>query len=155
VLFPKELARESDDLTVGRVIQRFDTLNLGFEAWSVFGDMLHEHGFFAGRSGDENSSSVRQRIGDILKVGLVFCSVAAADRIRLVVNVAHRVFWAYDSCIPIRSVEMEDAGLVMVDPYDSVKMIRHDLSRSARLLIEVCGNDRLTEDAAICALSKL
>ena len=49
--------------------------------------------------------------------------MAAADFIRLVVNVDVRIIGVKDECLDILPVEVEDPGLGMVDPDDGVIML--------------------------------
>ena len=119
----EEFPGEGDDLAIGWMIKRFDALDLGFERRGVLSDMVYEHGFFIGGSGHENGSGITKRCRYALEISPIFRRVAAADRIRLVMDVSNGVLWADDDFIRFRRIEMEEACFVVINPNDGVKMI--------------------------------
>ena len=121
VVFEK-LAGEGKNFSVTRMVEGFDAFDLGLHRRIMTGDMIKEFGLLVGRPGDQDRASFGEGGDDLMQVFLIFARVAAADGVRLVVNVTRRVVWMYDDDIGVRRVEMEYAGFVMVDPDDSVEM---------------------------------
>jgi hypothetical protein len=62
-------------------------------------------------------------VGDGLKIVVILGRVPAPDGIRLVMDVSGRMVRMNDEFIDVRGVEMEYAGLVVVDPDDGMKMM--------------------------------
>lgn len=55
-------------------------------------DVVDKNVLLVGRTGDENGSGIGKRVRDVLQKFVVFARVTAADRIRLVMDVANGSF---------------------------------------------------------------
>src|ERR1700722_17571493 len=117
--------RISHKFLVRRVIRRLDPLDLDHHLRMRMLDVLDEFVFLARWSDDEDGAGVGDRPGDFLKKILVLRRVAAADDVRLVVEVAHRILWAHHQLVHVSRVEAKYARLPVVDPDDGVIMALH------------------------------
>jgi len=110
-----------DELTVARVSYRLHRDNLLYEGGSMATDVFHKLHLLVGRTGHEN----RARIGNCrrypLQEGLVFGGIATADALRLVVQVLRGMVRVDHQAVDLGGVEVEDPGLVMIDPYHRVE----------------------------------
>lgn len=122
MVLPEEFARKCEDLAVRRMIESFDALDLGFERRGMLADMVYEHRLFVRGTGDENGTCVSDCIRDVLKKGLIFARMSAADGVRLVMDVADGILRMNDDRIGLGCVEVKDTGFVVIDPNDGVEM---------------------------------
>src|SRR5580704_16055524 len=105
----------SHKLMVRGMIRRLDAFDLDHHFRVRMLDVLDELGFLASWSDDEDSAGVGDRPGYFLEKILVLGSVAAADRVRLVVKVANRILWAHHQLVHVSRVEVKYARLSVVD----------------------------------------
>jgi hypothetical protein len=122
VLVFEELAGKSEDFAVSRMVESLYTLDLGFERGRMAFDMVYENGLLVGRSSNQDGSCVGQTVGDLLQESMILWRMPAANGIRLVVNVADGVLRVHDDDVRLRRAEVKDAGFVVIDPNNRVKM---------------------------------
>jgi len=72
------LSGVSDQRAVARIINGPHPGNDVYQPGIMMVDMFHEFGFRVRRTGDENSASVRDRLGDVMEKILILCRVPAA-----------------------------------------------------------------------------
>jgi len=85
-------------------------------------DVLHELRLLVGRTGDENRARIGNCLRHTLQEGLVFGGVATADALRLVVQMSRRLVRTDHQAVDLAGVEVEDPGLVMIDPYHRMEV---------------------------------
>ena len=96
-------------------------------------NVLDQFGLCAGRSGNQNSTSVRNSLCDRLKVVVIFRGVTASDGIRLVMNLFCRMIWMQDETFDVGWAETEDTGFSVIDPDDGMMMMTkviHEINSS-------------------------
>ena len=127
------LAGVSDKFAIGGVVDSLDACNLGAQCGHMALDMLDELGLRTCRSRDEYGSCVGDGLRYPLKEFVILGGVAAANCVGLVVDMKGWVVGTEYEAIDLRHVEMKDAGFVVVDPDDRVKVGGHMgfLSRTA------------------------
>ena len=86
----------------------------------VLVNVLEQLGLGVGRPGYENRARVCNRIHDGVKIIVIFRSMSASDGVGFVMDMSRRMIGMQHQSFDVRRVEMEDAGLVMVDPDDGM-----------------------------------
>ena len=132
----KILPHVCDELTVGRVVYRFDADDLRLERALVLVHVLDELEFRRAGSDDENFFDVGQGLGDlvveVLRVGRM--SVLRSDgRVPLHVTMGMRM---NDRGVGGRRVYVEDLGFLVIDPNGGVHATADYQRHVAGVLIE-------------------
>jgi hypothetical protein len=118
-----------DERCVTRMIDGFDPDDDRHPLRIVLVDVLDKLGLGISRPGYENRARVCNRIHDGVKIVVVFRGMPAPDGVGLVMDMSGRMIRMQDEPFDIRRAEMEDAGLVMIDPDDGVLvMLAHETS---------------------------
>lgn len=126
VVIFEEPAGERQNLAVRWMTNGFYTSYFGFEPGGAAVDMAYQGKFFVGRADYEDRSCIVQRVCNVLEEIRILRGVAAADGVRLMMNMANWFSGPDHDLIGFRAIEKEDAGLVVVDPDDRVEMmLRH------------------------------
>ena len=99
----------------------------------VLVDVLDQFGLGVGWPGNQNRSSVGDRLSDCPEEVLIFRGVTRTDGVRLVVNVPGRMIRMNHKLFDVGRAEMKDAGLMVVDPNDRVKVMGVHTSTFCRL----------------------
>jgi hypothetical protein len=120
------LAGKPEQFTIARVIQWLDTSDSCCEAWPVLAQIGSQFLLRTRRPGDQEDPGVQQVFGDMLEKGLVNRRVPAIAGIRLVMDMLVWMAAANGVEFDVRGVELEDSGLLMVDPDNRVIMVAHD-----------------------------
>src|SRR5580692_5319126 len=87
-------------------------------------NMLDQFGLCVGRSGDENCTGVCDRFGDCVKIVMIRGNVSASDRVCFVMDMPGRMIRLQNEPLYIRCVEMKHARFMVIDPDDSVIVVR-------------------------------
>ena len=119
------IACVSDDLAIGEMVDCFDTRDLRLQQWHVVRDMLDELSLRVCGAQDEDRPGAGHCVRHVLQVGMILGRMARADTVGFVVNLVGRIMGTQHLLIDLRDVEMKHASLVVVDPDDRVKVVRH------------------------------
>jgi hypothetical protein len=123
----KDPTRVIEELPVGRMVDCFDSGNLGMNLRRVALHVLDELRLGVGRPGNQDDSGVRHGRCHAMQEVLIFRGVPAADGTGLVVQMPGRMLRMHDAFVRFKGIEVKDPGLVMVDPHGGVKVGCHDL----------------------------
>jgi hypothetical protein len=108
---------------VGGFNRNYSTSDLRIMLANIFG----EFDFSAGRSEDQDFAGIADGVQHLFQEFVAFMDVAAANRIRLVMNMLCRHVGVEDHLIEAGRAEVKEPGLQVVDPNDCVKMMLHGL----------------------------
>ena len=86
----------------------------------VLVDVLDKLGLCVGRSGYEDRARVSDRIHDRMKIIMIFRGMSASNGIGFMMDMPRRMIRMQHESFDVRRAEMEDAGLVMIDPDDGM-----------------------------------
>jgi len=93
-------------------------------------DVLDQFGLRIGRTGDQYCAGGTDCTDHVLKEGVIFGGVPAADRVGSVMNVSSGMLRMHDDLVNIRRVEMKHPRFMVIDPDGSVIVVRQDVLRN-------------------------
>ena len=120
----KELARNGDDLRIGRMIHRFDPPHSLCKHRIEVGDMTCELGSRRSRSNDNDPAEPAELARDLVEELLVRRRLAEVDVIGAPVDVQRRVLVMDDDLVDVVHGDTEDLGFAMIDPNAAI-LVRH------------------------------
>src|SRR6202035_4019593 len=91
-------------------------------------DVLDQLGLGIRGTGDQYCAGGTDCTDHVLKEGVIFGGVPAADRVGFVVNVSSGMLRMHDDLVNIRRVAVEHPRFMVIDPDSSVIVVRHDVS---------------------------
>jgi hypothetical protein len=112
-----------DEFAIARMIDGFHTNNDIHQPGIMFTDVLDQLGLGIGRPSNENRASIRNRLSDSLKEGVILRSVPAPDRVSLMVDVFGRMIRVQHEPFDIGRAEMEHSCFTVIDPNDRMKVM--------------------------------
>jgi hypothetical protein len=112
-----------DEFAIGRVIDGFHTDDYIHQSGIMFADVLDQLGHGIGRPGNENRASIRDRLSDSLKEGVILRGMTAPDRVRLMVDVLGRMIRVQHEPFHIGRAETEHPCFMVIDPNDCMKVM--------------------------------
>jgi hypothetical protein len=130
---PEILASVGDECTIGGMVDglyRRDSLD---ELGIVAVDMLDQFGLGIRRTGDQYCASAANCTDHVLKEGVIFGGMPAADRVGLMMNVSSGMLWMHDNLVNIRRVEVKHPRFMVIDPDCRVIVVRQDVLRNGNL----------------------
>ena len=133
------MPRVRDKLGVARMIDSFHADDDLRQLGRVLVDVFDQFGLGVGWSGNQNSAGVSDRLSDRLEEVVIFRRVTGADGVCLVVNVPGRMLRMERQFFDIGRAEMKDAGLVVIDPDDCVKVMGAHTNSFDRLRTTLSG----------------
>ena len=105
------------------MIDRFhpgdDVHQLGVMMMNVF-DQFY---LCIGWTRNEDSASVRKRLGDCVEIGMIFRGESTPDGVRLVMDVPGRVVGVQDKSFNISWAEMEHTRFVVINPNHGMEVM--------------------------------
>jgi hypothetical protein len=117
--------RDSNKFAIGRMIETFNTGDLGHQRWMVTGDVLDQLRLGLGRAGDEHRAGVGNGLRDLRKVAGIDSRMTTADRVGRVMDLTLGILWVNDETIGVGAVEVKYPGFQVVDPDDRMIMTGH------------------------------
>jgi hypothetical protein len=130
---PEILASVGDECTIGGMVDglyRRDSLD---ELGIVAVDMLDQFGLGIRRTGDQYCASAANCTDHVLKEGVIFGGMPAADRVGFMMNVSSGMLWMHDNLVNIRRVEVKHPRFMVIDPDCRVIVVRQDVLRNGNL----------------------
>ena len=112
-----------DEFAISRVIDSFHTDDYIHQSGIMFADVLDQLGLGIGRPGNENRASIRDRLSDSLKEGVILRGMTAPDRVRLMVDVLGRMIRVQHEPFHIGRAETEHPCFMVIDPNDCMKVM--------------------------------
>jgi len=97
----------------------YDVHQLGIVVVDVFDQFC----LCIGWTRNEDSASVRKRLGDCVEIVMIFRGVSAPDGVRLVMDVPGRVVRVQDQSFNICRAEMEHARFVVINPNHGMEVM--------------------------------
>ena len=125
---PEITARVGDECAIGRMVNGLNRRDPLDELGIVAVDVLDQLGLGIRRTGDQYCAGGTDCTDHVLKEGVIFGGVPAADRVGFVVNVSSGMLRMHDDLVNIRRVEVEHPRFMVIDPDSSVIVVRHDVS---------------------------
>jgi hypothetical protein len=125
IIRPEELTGERHDLSVGGMVERFDTGDPCCELRVSLRDVVSQFVLGASRTCDQHRPGNIERLGNMLEEPAVCRCVTAADRIGLVMQVLVWLCATDPLGVEVRGVEVKDLRLMVIDPDDCMKVIVH------------------------------
>jgi hypothetical protein len=116
---------EGDDFGIAGMIGGFDRDYSIAGLRMMFANIFGEFGFRTRGPEDQDFAGIADGIQNLLEEWLAFMDMSAADRIGLVMYMARWHLGMKDDFIDAGKAEMENAGLLMVDPDGRVEMMLH------------------------------
>jgi hypothetical protein len=92
--------------------------------WIVLLNVFDQFGLCVGRSGNENGTSVRNRLCDSLEVVVIFRCMTASDGVCLMMDMFRRMIWMQYDTLDVGRTKMENTGFSVIDPDDDVIMMK-------------------------------
>jgi hypothetical protein len=126
---PEITARVGDECTVGGMIDGLNRRDPFDKLGVVAVDVLDQFGLGICRTGDQYCAGGTDCTDHILKEGVIFGGVPAADRVGFVMNVSSGMLRVHDDLVNVSRVEMKHPRFVVVDPDGGVIMVRQDVLR--------------------------
>jgi hypothetical protein len=111
----------SNDLGIAGMIGGFGRNYSTTDLRIMFANIFGEFDFGAGRSEDQNFAGIADGVQHLFKKYIAFMNMAAADRIGLVMNIPRPQVRVQDDLVKAGETKVEDSGLQMLDPDDSVR----------------------------------
>src|SRR5437879_7054079 len=127
---PEITARVGDECTIGGMVDGLNRRDPLDELGVVAVDVLDQFGLRIGRTGDQYCAGGTDCTDHVLKEGVIFGGVPAADRVGFVMNVPSGMLRMHDDLVNIRRVEMKHPGFMVIDPDGSVIVVRQDVLRN-------------------------
>jgi len=115
------------EFAVGRMIECLDRRNTLQQLRRVALDVLEQLVLGVRRAPDQDRACGANSVHHRLKESLVLGTVAAADRIGLVMDMPCRPSRVYHRALDVIGIEMEHASLVVIDPNYCMKMLTQDV----------------------------
>jgi hypothetical protein len=123
-------ARVGDECTIGGMVDGLNRRDPLDKLWVVAVDMLDQFGLGIRRTGDQYCAGGADGTDHVLKEGVIFRGVSAADRVGFVMNVSSGMLRMHDDFVNIRRVEMKHPRFMVIDPDGSVIVVRQDVLRN-------------------------
>ena len=133
---PEIPARVGDECTIGGMVDGLNRRDPLDELGVVAVDVLDQFGLRIGRTGDQYCAGGTDCTDHVLKEGVIFGGVPAADRVGFVMNVSSGMLRMHDDLVNIRRVEMKHPRFMVIDPNGSVIVVRQDVSPQRQFLRE-------------------
>jgi hypothetical protein len=127
---PEITARVGDECTIGGMVYGLNRRDPLDELGVVAVDVLDQFGLGIRRTGDQYCAGGPDCTDHVLKEGVIFGGVSAADRIGFVMNVSGGMLRMYDDLVNIRRVEMKHSRFMVINPDGSVIVVRQDVLRN-------------------------
>ena len=102
-------------------------------------DVLDQFGLGIRRTGDQYCAGGTDCTDHVLKEGVIFGGVPAANRVRFVTNVSSGMLRMHDDLVNIRRVEMKHPRFMVIDPNGSVIVVRHGAVERRQLCVRNAG----------------
>jgi hypothetical protein len=125
-------ARMGDECTIAGMV---DGLNRRdpLDEWGVVAvDVLDQFGLGVRRTGDQYCAGAADCTDHVLKEGVIFGGMPAADRVGFVMNVSSGMFRMHDDFVNIRRVEMKHSRFMVIDPDGRVIVVRQEVLRNGK-----------------------
>jgi len=129
---PEITARVGDECAIGGMVDGLNRRDPLHELGIVAVDVLDQFGLGIRRTGDQYCAGGTDCTDHVLKEGVIFGGVPAADRVRFVMDVSSGMLRMHDDLVNIRRVEMKHPRFMVIDPDGSVIVVRQDVLRNGR-----------------------
>jgi hypothetical protein len=116
-----------DDLAIGWMIGGFDGDDPLADRRMLLVQVLGKLRLRARWTDDQDLAGIVERGRDLLQEMLVGRGMAAADGVRLVVQMLGLQMRMQRQLVGTGETDMEQLGLAVIEPHDGMKMSRHDL----------------------------
>ena len=116
VVYPEVAPGMIDQLTITRMINRFDGGHPSCQIRTVVLDVLEQFCLCIGRAGDQDRASIGNRLSHPLEKVMIFGGMPTTDAVGFVMQVLGWMIRMDDERVGVRNVEMEHAGFAMIDP---------------------------------------
>jgi hypothetical protein len=130
---PEILARVGDECTIGGMVDGLYRRDSFDELGVVAVDVLDQFGLGIRRTGDQYCASAANCTDHVLKEGVIFGGMPAADRVSLMMNVSSGMLRMHDDLVNIRRVEMKHPRFMVIDPDGRVIVVLQDVLRNGNL----------------------
>ena len=127
---PEIPARVGDECTIAGMVDGLNRRDPLDELGVVAVDVLDQFGLRIGRTGDQYCAGGTDCTDHVLKEGVIFGGVPAADRVGFVMNVSSGMLRMHDDLVNVRRVEMKHPRFMVIDPDGSVIVVRQDVLRN-------------------------
>jgi hypothetical protein len=127
---PEITARVGDECTIGGMVDGLNRRDPLDEPGIVAVDVLDQFGLGICRTGDQDCAGGTDCSDHVLKEGVIFGGVPAAERVRFVMNVSSGMLGMHDDLVNISRVEMKHPRFMVIDPDGSVIVVRQDFLRN-------------------------
>jgi len=135
VIFFEERPGKGNELPVRGMIDGLHTRDSSGQVRSLVLDVGGELGFRAGGAGNQDRSRGFQRVGDLTQEMSIERGVPTILRVGFMVQVLMRIAAADPLEVRAARVDVENPGLVVIDPDDGMILAGHDASlRSSKVL---------------------
>jgi hypothetical protein len=129
-----------DECTIGGMVDGLNRCDPLDELGIVAVDVLDQFGLGIRRTGDQYCAGRTDCTDHVLKEGVIFGSVPAADRVGFVMNVSSGMLRTHDDLVNIRRAEMKHPRFMVIDPDGSVIVGRQDVLRNGNWIKYALGN---------------
>jgi hypothetical protein len=116
VVCPEVAPGKLDQLTITRMVDRFDGCDSQRQIRTVLSDVLAQFRLCVGRAGDQDHASIGYRLGHSLEKVVIFGGMPTADAVGFVMQVLGWMLRMDDKLVGVRCIKMEDTRFVMIDP---------------------------------------
>jgi len=143
-----------DECTIGGMVDGLNRRDPLDELGVVAVDVLDQFGLRIGRTGDQYCSGGTDCTDHVLKEGMIFGGVPAADRVGFVMNVSSGMLRMHDDLVNIRRVEMKHPRFMVIDPNGSVIVVRQDDSPQRQFPREAVKATTTNSADKVCAAKR-
>src|SRR5207302_1674708 len=147
-------ARVDVECTIGGMVDGLNRRDPLDELGVVAVDVLDQFGLRIGRTGDQYCSGGTDCTDHVLKEGMIFGGVPAADRVGFVMNVSSGMLRMHDELVNIRRVEMKHPRFMVIDPNGSVIVVRQDDSPQRQFPREAVKATTTNSADKVCAAKR-
>jgi hypothetical protein len=112
-----------DEFAITWMIDGFHTDDDIHQPGIMFAYVLDQFVLGVGRPSNQNRASIRDRLSDSLKEGVILRGVPAPYRVRLMVDVFGRMIRVQHEPFHIGRAEVEDPCFMVIDPNDRMKVM--------------------------------
>jgi hypothetical protein len=114
---------KGNEFRVARMIDRFNSDDDVHQLGVVMMNMLDQFCLCIGWSSDEDGASVRNRLGDRVKIVMIFRGVSAPDGVSFVMDVPDGVVRTQNKSFDVRRAEVEHPRLMVINPNDRMVVV--------------------------------
>jgi hypothetical protein len=119
------MASVGDERCIRRMVDRLNSSQPFDQLWVMSMHVFHQFGLGIGWSSGEHLAGIGDGDGNLMEEILILRGVTAADRIRLVMDMAGWIVGVQNKTVDVIGVEMKYPCLAMIDPDDCMIMCGH------------------------------